>query len=237
VYDKYNYQLLQQLQTGNNNSWPDGVYWDYDTGALWVALDALNQVLKFTQTRQIWNPSPFNPTPLVINLTTSVSPSTGPDVGTFVAQFHQIYQPIDNVINVIDVFTNKVKAVWSVSPTFTGTLKGISYDPLHRNLVVGSNAGRVFIVSAVNGAVVANITVPGSIDQTVVVPYARRAYAGDKAGFVDVLDLDNYVKVISIPSASAAHTLTAFQTSSNQIKVFSYFDQTNVVGVFTETRS
>jgi len=225
IYNKYTYQLVQKLSTPGG---PDGVSWDSNHDALWVTLDTTSHVLKFS-THGIL----FNPVPVVnISLNTTASPSAGPDVGIYVPELRRFYQPIDNFINVIDGRRGVLLQVWSLP--FHGSIKGLSYDPVTRHLFFGTSANTSYIISAIDGTVVSNITLPGAVDQSVVNANVRHGYLGDKAGYVDVVDLDRGVLLQSIPSATAAHTLTAVSNNA-KTTIFSYFDQLNEVGVFVWT--
>jgi len=224
VYDKRNYALLQVLSTPGG---PDGVYYSQSAG-LWVALDDVSRILKFSQNSNS-HQQPFKPQPTAnISLSTPVtSGSVGPDVGVLVGNY--LFQPIDNVINVIDVYQAAIVHVWNLN--ITGTAKGISYDDISRNLVVGTNQQKAFIISATSGAVVATIPLPGAVDESVVLSDVRRAYIGDKSGSVDVIDLNRYTLLQSFSTAPSAHTLTA-ATRPNGIYVWSYLDQTNLLAVY-----
>jgi len=228
VYNKYTYALLQKLSAPGG---ADGVYWDANTQEVLVSLDAVSRVLAFQfQTRgQLY----FNPTPVAnISLNTTVNNTAGPDVGIYVSDFRRFYQPIDNFINVIDPYQRRVVQVWKLP--VNGTAKGISYDPIKQVLLVGTNAGLAFLVSARDGSIKSNITLPGAVDQSVISPQARRGYLGDKSGYVDVIDLDQGILLQNFTTAAGAHTLTAF-SNRVQTKVFSYFDQLNEVGVYVWT--
>jgi len=227
IYDKHNYHLLQTLSTPGG---PDGVYWDSESPALWVTLDDSSSIAQFMP---VLHPNSifdlFEDLPRAnITLNTTAAPSAGPDVGVYVVEKKRIYQPIDNFINVIDVTTRKIIATWTLN--FTGSAKGISFDSNTTSLILGTSVGKVFIVNANNGQVTATITVPGAIDESAVDYVHRRAFLGDKAGFFDVINLEDH-SVQSVPTAALAHSL-AITWHELGVKVWSYYDQLNQVGVY-----
>jgi len=227
IYDKHNYHLLQTLSTPGG---PDGVYWDSVSRALWVTLDdssSIAQFLTVLHPNSIFDPFEDSPTAHIPLNTTAASPA-GPDVGVYVAELNRIYQPIDNFINVIDVTTRKINATWTLP--FTGSAKGISFDPNTTSLILGTSVGKAFIVNAHNGHVIATIPVPGAIDESAVDYFHRRAFLGDKAGFFDVINLEDH-SVQSVATAALAHSL-AIAWNEQWVKVWSYYDQENKVGVY-----
>jgi len=227
IYNKFNYRLIQTLSTPGG---PDGVYWDSKSKALWVTLDDSSSIAQFmTVLYPNITYGPFEVSPRAnITLNTTVAPSAGPDVGVYVAELDRIYQPIDNFINVIDVTKRKINATWTLP--FTGSAKGISFDPITTSLILGSSVGKAFIVNALNGNVIATIQLPGAIDESAVDYFHRRAYLADKAGSFDVINLEDHT-FQSVSTASGAHTL-AITWTEKWVKVWSYFDQTNKVGVY-----
>jgi len=238
VYHKRNYYLVQNLSTPGG---PDGVYWNSVNKALWVALDDSKTIAEFRSAAgwdhedyQVTHRLPFQATPSAnISLNTTVTPSAGPDVGVYVSDYNRIYQPIDKFINVIDTNSRKIIATWELP--FNGTAKGISYDSETHHLVLGTSANKVFIVSAVNGSVIATIPVPGAIDASFVDSENRRAFFGDKTGVIDVIDLATNTLLQSFATHASAHTLAVKVTSP--YKIWSYYDQANEVGVFLRNLS
>jgi len=211
------------------------VYWDPNHEALWVALDDSSSIVEFKPNTEQRDDDevpllsePFQAAPNVnISLETNVSHSAGPDVGVIVGD--HIYQPIDNIINVINTNERRIVATWFLP--FSGVAKGVSYDPINRSLLVGTGSDKAFIVSATDGSVLANISLPGAVDESVIAPRQRRAFIGDKAGYVDVLDLNSRELIQSVPTHPLAHTLTV-KATDDYIKLWSYLDQVNEVDVF-----
>ncbi len=151
----------------------------------------------------------------------------GPDIAVYVPSKDKIFQPVDNVLNVIDATTGKVSDVWTLG--LTGSAKAAAYDAKTDHLLVGSGEKKVLVLDANTGKTVATIPVPGSVDATVVDAAARRAYVGDKSGVVDVIDLDSDIVVAKLPSEKNAHTL-AVDTDTHAVYV--YRNESNKVDVF-----
>lgn len=199
---------------------PDGVYWNARSGMLWVAADDDNQLTVFKAEKKGFKKiSSFKLEP---------NPAKdGPDVGILVASRGRVYQPVDNKVDVINDKTMKIETVWS--PNVKGSTKSIAYDAKTGHLVVGTTDNAVLIMNAKDGKVVATIAVAGKVDQSVVDGRARRAYVGDKAGHIDVIDLDTNKLITTIPSDKNMHTLTV-DTRTHTLYV--YRDQMNKVDVF-----
>ncbi len=151
----------------------------------------------------------------------------GPDIAAYVASKDKIYQPNDNVVDVIDAKTGKVDSVWDVG--ITGSTKAAAYDAKTNHLIVGTGEKKMLVLDANSGKVVATIPVPGAVDATIIDESARRAYVGDKSGVVDVIDLDSNKVVDSLPSEKNMHTL-AVDTKTHAVYV--YRNESNKVDVF-----
>lgn len=152
----------------------------------------------------------------------------GPDIAVYAAAKDVVYQPVDNVIDVIDVKTGQVAAVWDVG--IKGSAKAAAYDAKTNHVIVGTGEQKVLVIDADNGRVVATVPVPGAVDATVLDEKIRRAYVGDKSGVVDIIDLDTNKLVGSLPSEKNAHTL-AVDTDTHAVYV--YRNESNKVDVFT----
>lgn len=199
---------------------PDGLYWDARAGMLWVAADDDNQLTEFKAGKDGFKK--------VGSLKLEPNPAKdGPDVGTFVAAQGRIYQPVDNKVDVIDARTMKIATVWD--PGVKGSTKTIAYDAKSGHLVIGTTDQAVLIADAKDGKVIARVAVAGAVDESVVDGSARRAYVGDKAGHVDVIDLDTNTLIASIPSDKDMHTLTVDPRTH---AVYVYRDQGNKLDVF-----
>jgi DNA-binding beta-propeller fold protein YncE len=218
VVDKRSFAKVAELTDVGKT--PDGLYWDERAGTLFVAADDDNQLTAFKSGK--------NGFKKIGSLKLEPNPAKdGPDVGILVASRGRIYQPVDNKIDVIDAKTMKIETVWD--PGIKGSSKSIAYDPKTGHLVVGTTDKAVLIIDAANGKVIATIPVAGAVDQSVVDSGARRAYVGDKAGHVDVIDLDANTLIAPIPSDKDMHTLTVDPRTH---AVYVYRDQNNKLDVF-----
>ena len=218
VVDKRSFAKVAELTDVGKT--PDGVYWDAKASRLWVAADDDNQLSVYSASGSVFkkiDTFKLEPNPA----------KDGPDVGTFVSAHDRIYQPVDNKIDVIDAKTMKIETVWD--PGIKKSAKTIVYDPKSDHLVVGTTDKDVLILNAKDGKVVATVPVDGAVDQSVVDSSARRASVGDKAGHVDVIDLDQNKRIVTIPSDKDMHTLTV---DSENHAIYVYRDQGNKVDVF-----
>ncbi|HEX4766649.1 MAG TPA: YncE family protein [Lichenihabitans sp.] len=151
----------------------------------------------------------------------------GPDIAVYVPSKDKIYQPNDNMIDVIDAKTGKILGTWDVG--IKGSAKAAAFDGKTNHLIVGTGDKKVLVIDADTGKVVATVPVAGAIDATIVDETARRAYEGDKSGVVDVIDLDTNKVVDTIPSEPKMHTL-AVDTKTHAVYV--YRNESNKVDVF-----
>jgi DNA-binding beta-propeller fold protein YncE len=151
----------------------------------------------------------------------------GPDVGLYVRSKDRLYQSVDNVVDVIDPNTDKVLAAWK--PGIQGGAKPIVYDHKTNHFILGSTDKKMLVLDGKDGSVIAEIPVQGAVDETVIDEAARRAYVGDKAGMIEVIDLDQNKIVDTIPSEKNVHTL-AVDTKTH--RVFVYRNESNKVDVF-----
>lgn len=151
----------------------------------------------------------------------------GPDVALYVPSKDRLYQPDDNMIAVIDPHTNKVLAVWD--PGIKGQAKPIVYDAKTNHFVLGTTDLKMLVLDADSGKVLASIPVKGKVDETVIDEGLRRAYVGDKAGVIEVIDLDTNAVVGALPSEQNVHTLAVDPTSH---AVYVYRNESNKVDVF-----
>ena len=151
----------------------------------------------------------------------------GPDVGLYVPSLNKVYQPVDNVVDVIDPDTRSISAVWDLG--VKGSTKPLVYDEKTNHLFLGTTDKKVLVLDAGSGKVVASIPVAGSMDETVIDEGARRAFVGDKAGMIEVIDLDHDKVVATIPSEKNVHTLAVDTTSH---RVFVYRNESNKVDVY-----
>ncbi len=151
----------------------------------------------------------------------------GPDVGLYVPTLDRVYQPVDNVVDMLDLNSYKVLSVWK--PGIKGSGKPIVYDHRTNRFILGTTDRKMLVLDPSSGAVLTAIPVKGAVDETVIDEGARRAYVGDKAGLIEVIDLDQDKVVDSLPSEKNVHTL-AVDTKTHT--VFVYRNQSNKVDVF-----
>ena len=151
----------------------------------------------------------------------------GPDIAVYVASKDRIYQPVDNVVDVIDAKSGDITAVWDVG--LKGSAKAAAYDARTNHLIIGSGEKKILVLDATSGKVLKEAPVPGPVDATVIDDAMRRAYIGDKSGVVDVIDLDSDTLVDKLPSEKNMHTL-AVDTKTHAVYV--YRNESNKVDVF-----
>ena len=197
---------------------PDGMIYDAKTGRIYVAADDSNDVTVVKATPPFAQVAHFGLQP--------EKAKDGPDVGTLAQG--RIYQPVDNVVDVIDPKADKVVAVWK--PDVKGDTKPMVYDPKTKHLFMGTTDKKMLVLNATDGAQVASIPLKGSVDEVAIDVPMRRAYIGDKAGVVEVVDLDSNAIVDTIPSEKNMHTL-AVDTKTHDLYV--YRNQSNKVDVFS----
>ena len=197
---------------------PDGMIYDPKTAQVYVTADDSNDVTVVKASPPFAQVAHFALQP--------DKPKDGPDVSTLAAG--RIYQPDDNVVNVIDPVANKVTSVWK--PDVKGDVKPMVYDPKTKHLFVGTTDKKMLVLNASDGAQVASIPLMGSVDQISIDLGRRRAFIGDKAGVVEVVDLDSNKIVDTIPSEKNMHTL-AVDTKTHNIYV--YRNQSNKMDVFS----
>jgi YVTN family beta-propeller protein len=218
VIDKQTYSKTATVDSGGKS--PDGVAVDRRTGNVLVANDDSDNEVVFESKPPFKRLGVFDLKP---------QPAKhGPDVGLYVQDFDRLYQPVDNMIDVIDPNTNQVEAVWDFG--VKSDAKPMAYDSQTRRLIIGTRDQKMLIVDPSNGKLVA--TVPftgGDIDQTAIDVAARRAFMGDKSGNLEVVDLDSYRVIDHISTEKNVHTLTVDPKTH---RLFVYLNVSNKVAVF-----
>jgi DNA-binding beta-propeller fold protein YncE len=219
VVDK---RTLQQAGTFRpEGKTPDGMVFDPHTNRIFIAEDDSDDAAVVTAEPPFTQVAHFGLKP--------AHAKDGPDVQLIVPQLHRIYQPVDTVVDVIDTATNAVVAVWR--PHVQGNTRALVYDAKTGHLFMGTKGRVMLVLDAASGKTVARITVRQSADETSIDEAVRRAYVGDKAGVVDVVDLDKNAVVDTIPSEKNMHTLAVdtnthalyvYRGESNKVDVFSY---------------
>jgi DNA-binding beta-propeller fold protein YncE len=152
----------------------------------------------------------------------------GPDVALYVRELDRLYQPVDNMIDVIDPNTGAVEAVWDFG--VKSDAKPMVYDSQAKHLVIGTRDQKMLIVDPATGKLVASVPFTGGdIDQTAIDVAARRAFMGDKSGKLEVVDLDNNTVIDQIDTEKKVHTL---DVDPKTHRLFVYLNESNKVAVF-----
>jgi YVTN family beta-propeller protein len=154
----------------------------------------------------------------------------GPDVGLYVPSKHQIFQPVDNLINVIDPASHKVVNTWN--PGIQGSAKPLVYDRHTNRFILGTTEKKMLVLDGATGSVVSSIPMAGAVDETAIDEKARRAFVGDKSGVIEVIDLDTDKIIDTIPSEKNVHTLAV---DPGTHRLFVYRNESNKVDVFEPT--
>jgi YVTN family beta-propeller protein len=218
VIDKRTFEKMATINSGGES--PDGVSVDRHTGKVFVANDDTDNEVMFD------GKPPFAQ---VSAVTLKPHPAKhGPDVGLYVAQFDRLYQPVDNMIDVINPNTNQVETVWDLGVKTDA--KPMVYDSKTKHLIIGTRDQKMLTVNPVTGELVNTMPFKGGdIDQTAIDVIARRAFMGDKSGNVQVVDLDSNTVIDHIVSEKNAHTLTVDPKTH---RIFIYLNVSNKVAVF-----
>ena len=111
-----------------------------------------------------------------------------------------------------------------------GSGKPMVYDSKTDHFILGTTDKKMLVLNAKDGSVLASIPVQGPVDETVIDEGPRRVFGADKAGVVEVIDLDQNKVVATIPSEKNAHTL-AVEPKTHHL--FVSLNEGNTVAVFT----
>src|ERR1700757_1422523 len=98
----------------------------------------------------------------------------GPDVALYAAAKDRLYQPNDNVVDVIDPRDNRIVAVWR--PRIDGQAKPIVYDRKTNRFILGTTDLKMLVLDGNSGKLLAAIRVKGKVDETAIDEGARRAF-------------------------------------------------------------
>jgi YVTN family beta-propeller protein len=217
VIDKNTLKQIASVDTGGQKS--DGVAIDTQSGHVFVANDDSNTETVFE------GDAPFT---RVGKIALRPQPAKdGPDVNLYVPGVDRIYQPVDNVVDVIDPNSSQVVAVWDFH--LRKAAKPMVYDSQARHLIIGSRDKKILIVD-LDGTLIGSIPFEGGdIDQIAVDVAARRLFVGDKIGSAEVVDLDAKQVIDHLKTEKNAHTL-AIDPATHRI--FVYLDTSNKVYVY-----
>ncbi len=217
VIDKRTFQVVSRVPVTGTT--PDSVTYISSTNQVAVASDDdnvedfINATPPFAQTQSVQ----LTPNPA----------SAGPDVSTYVPSKDLVYQTDDNQVDVVNPRTGAIVATWPL--LMTGSVKPLVYDPVTNHFLAGTTNNEMLVVDGDSGAVLKTIPISGSVDETAIDVAARRAFAGDKAGVVDIIDLDTGERVGGLPAEKNMHTLTVDPTTH---EVYVYENNRNTVDVY-----
>lgn len=217
VVDKHSLQRVGTFRPQGKT--PDGMVFDAAANRIFVTADDTNDVTVVSAEPPFGQVAHFTLQPQ--------HAKDGPDVPLLVPALRRIFQPDDNIVDVIDASSNKVLTVWR--PGAKGDTRSMVFDARTRHLFMGTTGKEMLVLESGSGKVVATIPLQGPVDETTIDEAVRRAFVGDKAGVVEVVDLDKNAVVDAIPSEKNAHTL-AVDTSTHDLYV--YCDESNKVAVF-----
>jgi YVTN family beta-propeller protein len=218
VIDKRTFKKVATLDTAGQG--PDGVTVDTKTGNVFVANDDSNEETVFS------GKAPFKR--LAVFKLKPDPAKHGPDVNLYVPELDRVYQPVDNMVDVIDPNSRAIVAVWDFKVK-TDT-KPMVYDSKTKHLVIGTRDQKMLVVDPANGDLLATIPFTGgNIDQTAIDVGARRAFMGDKSGNIEVIDLDANQVVDHLTVEKDVHTLAVDPTTH---RIFVYLNVSNKVAVF-----
>lgn len=217
VIDKNSMKQIASVDTGGKKS--DGVTIDTQSGNVFVANDESNTETVFE------GEAPFK---RIGNIALRPQPAKdGPDVNLYVPGLDRIYQPVDNVVDVIDPNSNQVVAVWDFN--LKKAAKPMVYDSQARHLIIGSRDKKILIVDP-DGTLISSIPFEGGdIDEISVDVTARKVFVGDKVGSAEVVDLDTKQVIDHLKTEKNSHTLSVDPATH---RIFVYLDTSNKVGVF-----
>ncbi len=134
---------------------------------------------------------------------------------------------VDNVVDVIAPDTDKIVAVYK--PDIHGSSKPMVYDGKTDHFILGTTDRKMLVLDAKDGNMIASIPVQGAVDETVIDERARRAFVADRAGVVEVIDLDRNKVVATIPTEKNTHTLAVDPKTH---RLFVYLNEGNKVAAF-----
>jgi DNA-binding beta-propeller fold protein YncE len=220
VVDKHSLQKVATLRPEGKG--PNGTTYVSKTGHVYISTDS-NDMTVFKAKQ------PFDQ---VAHFRLRPDPAKdGPDVALYVAAKDRLYQPDDNSVDVIDPGSNKVVAVWK--PGIEGQAKPVVYDGKTNHFLLGTTDLKMLVLDGNSGKALASVPVKGKVDETVIDEGARRAYVGDKAGLIEVIDLDSNKVIDTLPSEPNVHTLTVDPKTH---AVYVYRNESNKVDVFQPQR-
>jgi DNA-binding beta-propeller fold protein YncE len=199
---------------------PGPVYFDSKQGLLWVA-SASGEMTVFKAVGR----GGFKH---LAGLKLHPSPPAGAlGNGLYLFAKDRLFQPVDEVIDVINPKSLKLEHVWTVGAG--GRIASLAYDARTDRLLAGSEADMVVVVDAKSGKSVARVPIKGKAGAIAADSGLRRAYVADAAGLVEAIDLDHDVLVASFASEPGLHALAV---DPNTHYLYVYRSRANKVDVF-----
>ena len=114
----------------------------------------------------------------------------------------------NNQVAVVDRASHKIVQQWPVKDV--GQAAMVQYDAAHRRLILGTRKpGRMIVMDAYSGAVVANLPAPEKTDQLIYDAASARIYMLGGDGTIALYaqqGADSYAELARIPSAEGAKT-------------------------------
>lgn len=198
---------------------PNGVYFEPKHGTVWVGTASGD----FTIFKAVGRGG-FK---RLAGLRLRPGPSAEPvGAGVYVAAKNRIYQPVDDMIEVIVPTNRKIERVWKTG--IGGRLTSLAFDTKSERLIGGGTGKTVVLIDTRNGRVLGKTNVAGEIGDVAVDTALRRAYVADSAGRIDVVGLDRGKLIKSVPSDAG---IMALAVDPRSHLVYVYRDRANKVDV------
>lgn len=197
---------------------PNGTTYVPSTNEVFVSTDS-NDMTAFSATAPFAQGSHFRLQP-------DPSPG-GPDVALYVPAKDLLYQPDGPAVDVIDPHTHTIVDVWH--PGIQGSTKPLVYDPVTNRFILGTTDNQMLVLDGNTGQKISAIPVQGAVDETAIDVAARLAFVGDKAGVIEMINLDTDQVVGTLPSEKNVHSLAVDPVNH---EVFVYRNESNEVDVF-----
>ena len=197
---------------------PNGTTYVPSTNEVFVSTDS-NDMTAFSATAPFAQGSHFRLQP-------DPSPG-GPDVALYVPAKDLLYQPDGPAVDVIDPHTHTIVDVWH--PGIQGSTKPLVNDPVTNRFILGTTDNQMLVLDGNTGQKISAIPVQGAVDETAIDVAARLAFVGDKAGVIEMINLDTDQVVGTLPSEKNVHSLAVDPVNH---EVFVYRNESNEVDVF-----
>ena len=218
VIGKRSLEKAADLKPGGTE--PDGVYFESKRGEMWVTASSGEMT--------IFKAVGHGGFKRLAGLKLKSGPAgKAPGTGLYLAAKDRLYQPVDEVIDVIDPASRHIEHSWKAAGA--GRIASVAYDAKTDRLVAASSGRGVLVFDAKSGKLMAQVPIEGKLEAVAVDPALRRAYVADRAGTVDVIDLDRSLPLTAIPSEPEVHSVTVDPETH---LLYVYRDHGNKVDVF-----